>query len=128
MKKNLISTLVLILIVLVAIFTNPGSERHKETIKSKLNVYLQKVMKDELKEASEEERQASQAIGMLLGGAIIDQIIDKTLSTNNYLLFSTTKISWEGETRIIGIGAFGNVFLTEKLDDALNQGLLENNK
>ena len=128
MKKNLISTLVLILIVLVAIFTNPGSERHKETVKSKLNVYLQKVMKDELKATSEEEQQAGQAIGLLLGGVIIDQIIDNTLSTNNYLLFSTTKISWEGETRIIGIGAFGNVFLTGKLDEALNQGLLENNK
>ena len=128
MKKNLISTLFLILIVLVAIFTNPGSERHKETIKSKLNIYLQKVMKDNLKEASEEEQQAGQAIGMLLGGAIIDRIIDNTLSTNNYLLFSTTKISWEGETKIIGIGAFGNVFLTGKLDEALNQGLLENNK
>lgn len=128
MKRNLISTLVLILIVLVAIFTNPGSERHKETIKSKLNVYLQKVMKNDLKETSEEEQQAGQAIGMLLGGVIIDQIIDNTLSTNNYLLFSTTKISWEGETKIIGIGAFGNVFLTGKLDEALNQGLLENNK
>ena len=127
MKKNLVSTLVLILVVLVAIFTNPGSERHKEIIKSKLTIFLQKAMKDELKGTSEDEQQAGQAIGMLLGGAIIDQIIENTLSTNNYLLFSTTKISWEGETKIIGIGAFGNVFLTRKLDEALNQGLLKNN-
>jgi len=48
------------------------------------------------------------------------------MSTDNYVLFSTTKITWEGETRIIGIGAFGNVFITKELDESLNKGLLEN--
>ncbi|MBK8442421.1 MAG: hypothetical protein IPL35_02955 [Sphingobacteriales bacterium] len=38
-------------------------------------------------------------------------MIDNSVSTDNYILFSTTKYSLEGETKVVGIGAFGNVFI-----------------
>jgi hypothetical protein len=83
-------------------------------------------MKQNLTEKDNEWEQLGQAFGMMLGGALVDRIVDNFVSTDNYVLFSTTKVSWEGKTKIIGIGAFGNVFISSKLDEAINEGLLEN--
>ena len=40
------------------------------------------------------------------------------MTRDNYILFSITKISWKGESRNIGYGLFGNVFLSEKVKEA----------
>lgn len=124
-EKELFIFAIIGAIILVAILTNPNQDRHKEVIKNKLNSYMQKSMKQNLTETDNVWAQAGQALGMMLGGALVDRIIDNLVSTDNYVLFSTTKISWEGETKVIGIGAFGNVFITNKLDEAMNEGFLE---
>lgn len=126
MKKNYLFFTITGVITLIAILTNPNQDRHKEVIKNKLNSYMQKSMKQNQTKTDNEWGQAGETLGMMLGDALIDKIIDNIVSTDNYVLFSTTKISWEGETKIIGIGAFGNVFITSKLDDAMNEGLLKN--
>ncbi|MES2654901.1 MAG: DUF4359 domain-containing protein [Bacteroidota bacterium] len=127
MKKNYLMIAIVSVIILVAILTNPNQDRHKEVIKNKLQAFMQKSMKENLTETNDNWEQAGQALGMVLGGALINRIIDNLVSTDNYVLFSTTKISWEGETKVIGIGAFGNVFLTGNLDEAMNEELLKNN-
>jgi len=126
MKKNYAFTAITGLIILIAVITNPNQDRHKEVIKNKLNSYLQESMKESMKDSGNDWEQAGKAIGVILGGAIIDKIVDNLVSTENYVLFSITKITWDGKTKIIGIGALGNVFLTKKLDESLNEGLLEN--
>jgi len=125
MKKNYVILGIIGLIIIIAVITNPNQDRHKEVIKSKLNTYMQKSLKDSHSETNSEWDQAGKALGLMFGGAIIDQIINNLVSTDNYVLFSTTKITWDGKTKIVGIGAFGNVYLTSQLDDALNKGLLE---
>lgn len=125
MKKNYVVLGIIGLIFIIAVITNPNQDRHKEIIKSKLNTYMQKSLKDKHSETNNEWEQAGQALGLMLGGAIIDRIIDNLVSTDNYVLFSTTKITWDGKTKVVGIGAFGNVYLTSQLDDALNEGLLQ---
>lgn len=126
MKKSYLIFAVFGLITLVAVLTNPNQERHKEVIKNKLNVYMQKSMKENLTQSNNEWEQAGQALGMMFGGALVDRIIDNLVSTDNYVLFSITKITSDGQTNVIGVGAFGNVFITGELEDALNEGLLEN--
>jgi hypothetical protein len=128
MKKRYVSLLIIGLILLFAALTNPRTERHKEVIKTKLKAYMQKSMKESMTDTKDDWEQFGQALGMMVGTAIIEPIIDNLVSTDNYILFSTTKITWDGETRVIGIGAFGNVFITKELDNALNQGLLDNNE
>lgn len=126
MKKNYLILAIVGVVILVAILTNPNQDRHKEVIKNKLNTYMQKSMKESQTKTDNEWEKAGQALAMMFGGALVDKIIDNLVSTDNYVLFSTTKISWEGETKIIGIGAFGNVFITNELDKAMNKGLLKN--
>ena len=113
----------LVIIVLIAILTNPDQDRHKEVIKIKLNAFVQKNL---ITETKNEREQANQVFGLIVGGAVIKLVVDNLVSTDNFVLFSTTKINWKGEVKIIGVGIFGNVFITRKLDEALNDGLLEN--
>lgn len=124
MKKNYVVLIAIGLILLVAVLTNPNQDRHKEVIRGKFNSYMQKSMSKGLSETDNEWEQAGQVLGMMLGRAMIDGIISNIVTTDNYVVFSTTKISWEGESKVIGVGAFGNVFLTGKLDEALSEGLL----
>lgn len=124
MRRNNIFLVAIGLILLVAVLTNPNQDRHKEVIRSKFNSYIQKSMSEGLSESQNEWEQAGQVLGMMLGGALIDGIISNIVTTDNYVLFSTTKINWEGESKVIGVGVFGNVFLTSKIDEALDEGLL----
>ncbi|MCL2761193.1 MAG: DUF4359 domain-containing protein [Desulfuromonadales bacterium] len=128
MKKKYLIFAIIGILVFVAILTNPNQDRHKEVIKNKLNSYMQKSIKKSLPETNDELGQAGQALGMMFGAALVDRVVDTLVSTDNYLLFSTTKINWEGKSKVIGIGAFGNVYITSKLDKALNEGLLKTNK
>ncbi|MDB5002641.1 MAG: hypothetical protein JWQ34_866 [Mucilaginibacter sp.] len=119
MKKSYLTLIVILLILSVAIFTNPNLARHKEVVKTELNMYMQKAVKDEMKGGRSE--MIGQAFGALLGGALVDRMIDSIVSTDNYLIFSTTKVTWEGKSRVIGIGIFGNVYITGKLKEAMAQ-------
>lgn len=128
MKKGNVVLLIFGLIVLLAVLTNPSTERHKEAIKIKLKEYMQKSMTEKMNDSSNGFEQLGQAFGMILGSAIIEPIVDNLISTDNYILFSVTKITWDGETKVIGVGVFNNVFITKELDNALEKGLLESKK
>ncbi|HMW13752.1 MAG: DUF4359 domain-containing protein [Chitinophagaceae bacterium] len=125
MKKNQLIIVIVSVVILIAILTNPNQDRHKEVIKNKLNSYMQKSMNPEGDESENEWEQVGQALGMMIGGTLVENVIDNLVSTDNYILFSTTKINWDGKSRIIGIGAFGNVYITNKLEEALDKGLLK---
>ena len=124
MKKNYAGLFALGLMLFVAVITNPNQDRHKEVIKAKFNSYMQKSMSEGLSKTDNKWGEAGQALGMMLGGAIIDGLISNLVTTDNYVIFSTTKISWKGKSKVIGVGVFGNVFLSGKLDEVLNEGLL----
>jgi hypothetical protein len=85
---------------------------------------MQKSMSEGLSKTDNKWGEAGQTLGMMLGGAIIDGLISNLVTTDNYVIFSTTKISWKGKSKVIGVGVFGNVFLSGKLDEVLNEGLL----
>ena len=118
MKKGIV--VLSLVLVIIAILTNPNQNRHKEVLEDKIKTYMQKAM------GNQDDDGLDSLFGNLLGNVIVSTLIDNFVSTDNYILFSTTKLTWQGETKIIGIGAFGNVFITKRLSDAMNDGLLEN--
>lgn len=128
MKKTHISIIVIGFIVLIAAITNPNQKRHQEVLKEKLTTHMQEAMKDQPSSSSNTLGQAGQALGSMLGGTLISGIINNVISTDNYVLFSTTKATWEGKTRVIGFGAFGNVFLTKQIDKVIEEQFSSNNQ
>jgi hypothetical protein len=125
MKRKYLVPVALGLLTLTAIITNPQPERHKEAVRNKLNSALQTTMKEKMDDSDDNWEKAGTALGMMLGGTLIDQMINRMVTTNNYVFFSTTKVNWEGQSKTIGFGIFGNVYITTQLDDALNNGLLK---
>lgn len=95
---------------------------HREAVKNEINAFLQRQMKDN----STDTNEVGQALGIMLGGALVSGIVNNLVSSDNYVAFSLTKITWEGEAKVIGIGAFGNIFFLNKLDDSTIKGLVEN--
>lgn len=105
------------LFVLIIVLTNPGTEKHKEEVKLKMNAFLEKEMNKENDELST----AGGLIGNTLAKSMINMMVDNMVSSSNYILFSTTDVTYEGKTKTIGFGILGTIFLSGKIDEALKQ-------
>lgn len=117
MKSNY-SIYVIIGLLALAFITNPGTQKHKDAVKEKIS----EAMNAEMKKNEMPGGEAGAAIGSAFGGALIDGIVNNLVSSDNYFVCSTTKVTFQGETKVIGIGLFGMVFLSDKLDEKLNTG------
>jgi len=113
MKKSYVIYAIAAVIFLIATLTNPNQERHKEAVKNALKTSIQKAIKELPTEENKGLEQARQTLTTMLGDPFIDTVVNDSVSSGNYMFFSTTKFSFEGETKIIGIGAFGNVFIAK---------------
>ena len=118
-SKNGYSVIIVIgLLGLVAILTNPNLEKHKEVVKFKLRADIQKPMIQTNSNTTDEGSRAGEVLGVMIGGVLIDRFIDNVVSSDSYVFFSVTKLTWKGESKVIGIGAFGNIFLHGLMDTA----------
>jgi len=120
MKKPHLFFGALALIIIIGVISNPDLAKHKEAVKTKLKLAFQKESYDSVPPQDGYEK-TGYAIGTLLSGFMFDKIVDNVISSRNYLIFSTTDVLWEGERRMIGIGVFGYVYLSDKVDSILNK-------
>jgi hypothetical protein len=106
-------------VIIVAVITNPKKEDHIDTVKREIS---QSVLPEAVEglESGNGFEQAGVVLGMTLGMKVIDNMLESMLEVNNYLLFSLTKFSYAGNERIIGIGAFGNVWLFVDVKEGLS--------
>jgi hypothetical protein len=106
MKSSQVTLIIIGFILLTLMVLNPTLEDHKESVKKMF-----------LKEMEENgERKKLENVNELvasIGSAFADKFIDQMVSRNNYYLFSTTKYSIKDESKIIGFGIFGQVFLQD---------------
>ncbi|MBB5397300.1 DUF4359 domain-containing protein [Mucilaginibacter sp. AK015] len=110
MKRGQIIFIVIILVFIAAVFTNPNQSQHRDAIKQKLNEYIQKNVRNE------------GALSLMIGTAFLERVIDTIVSSDNYLVFSLTKATWQGESSVVGIGIFGNVFTFGKINELAKAG------
>lgn len=112
MKKSKRIIIIFTVIILIAVFTNPNIEEHKHAVKSVVNQVVQNSI-------SENESDIGN-LGVLFGSSLVENLIENSVTRDNYILFSITQITWKGESKSIGYGLFGNVFLSEKAKNAFN--------
>jgi hypothetical protein len=99
MKKILFGLLV-ILIVLMPIL-NPSEMQHRDTvIKSIIN---EKTISDKLEK--------KEIIGRYFNALIINKLVESIVYRENYFFLSLTKVSFEGNSKTIGIGILGSVYI-----------------
>ncbi|WP_281633499.1 DUF4359 domain-containing protein [Flavobacterium luteolum] len=111
----------LCLILLVTALTNPGTEKHKEEVKLKMNAFLEKEIDKENTTQNNEMSKVGGMLGNALAQSMVNMLVDNIVSSSNYILFSTTDVTVDGKTKTIGFGILGNVFLSNKIDEAIKQ-------
>lgn len=122
MKSNQLILILASIIFITGVITNPNLESHKDAFNKKLHGTIQKSIKEDLDETDNDVNQAGAAIGFVMfGGASIDSITENMISSDNYLLFSLTRITWDEKSKIIGLGLFGNVFIFSDVENAIKE-------
>lgn len=117
-KKHWIITISLI-VSLLLVLSNPSQEDHRQALKNKFVESVQKKLANQPKTTSE----IGETFGVTMATAFIGNMVDATVTRNNWLLFSTTEIRVEGKSKTIGFGILGHVYLSSKVDEALSEGL-----
>lgn len=107
------SYLIIIAILIIAAITNPDEQRHKELLLNKVKPEINSAWKDEKDLA---KINLIDAVDLMLGSSFIDTFLGNMLIIDNYVFFSITKATWQKETKVIGIAAFGNLLLFSDLD------------
>ena len=115
MKTKSITLIVIFFILLAAIITNPTADTHKAKVKSAFTAYMQK----EMAAKSESIGNGFEALGTMLGNTMVNTMVENMVSSDSYVFFSLTKLTYDGKTKTIGFGAFGNVWLSGDVDKAL---------
>ena len=106
-----------IFLALLLLVTNPSQDKHKLALKDKFIGSITKELE------KQEEKTGMEGLQLSVATMFIDNMVDKTVTSNSYLLFSTTKINIEGNEKTIGFGILGHVYLSSSIDEALNEGL-----
>jgi hypothetical protein len=122
MERKHIVIVIVGFVLLLATFTNPGTKEHQHAVKQLMAQAFQKAASETAEQSENDWEKAGAALGLVLGGALVDRISETTISRTNFLLFSTTEFTWNEETRTIGMGIFGNVFISDQLKNRILRG------
>ena len=106
-----------IFLALLLLVTNPSQDKHKLALKDK---FISSITTELDKQ---KQKTGMEGLQLSVATMFIDNMIDKTVTSSSYLLFSTTKINIDGNEKTIGFGILGHVYLSSKIDEALNEGL-----
>ena len=120
MKSSQVTLMVIGFILLALMATNPTIQDHRQAVMDKFKEKMANAPKSDSKN---EWQKAGEAIGMALGQGIVE----KAVGRDNYILFSLTKISFGENTKNIGFGVLGKVFLSN-YDDFEKTDLIEKNE
>ncbi|MEI6556546.1 MAG: DUF4359 domain-containing protein [Paludibacter sp.] len=124
MKKDNLIVGIILGITIIAASTNPKPYRHKELLKTKLYSGLEQSGTDKIPGTDESQGKICGGMKTLLKKEMINQLVENDVSTKSYGVFSTTSITIDRKTKVIGVGIFGFVFYTSEFDETFKEGIL----
>lgn len=108
--KKFLFLIIIIAVLVIAAVTNPNQKVHQDAFTEKVETIIQ----DEM------DTTDKGILGLVvhgLSGAIVDQVSKNIITSDNYVFFSLTKLNVADKHQVIGVGLFGNVFISNKLKD-----------
>lgn len=115
MKKLIKSIIVLVILAGVMLFTCPEEEKH-----------IEKMTQEIVKSSQENNEDAGllESIGNAIAGTISEAVVKvyvkSQLNVDNYYVLNVGKMYYDGEKRVVTIGAFNHVFCLVKAYDLLD--------
>ena len=115
--KSLIKTLIVLIILAgVMLFTCPEEEKH-----------IEKMTQEIVKSSQENNEDAGflESIGNAIAGSISEAVVKvyvkSQLKVENYYVLNVGEMYYDGEKRVVTIGAFNHVFCVVKAYDLLDE-------
>ena len=113
MKPGQITFIIVGIVLLVLVATNPTLEDHRQAVMTA----TQKKLK-ELESASTISNDNSKQTAYQLGESFLKEIIDRAIQRDNYFLFSLTKSTFDHvDGKVIGFGVLGKVWINNKEEE-----------
>lgn len=103
----------LILIFVIAFLTNPSKDKHRQTVTNEIYKALGMQPQENMYTGS-------------VDNSLVETLLDSYIGYTNYFLFSTTNLTLEGKTSVIGVGAFGKVYIPDISEKILSNRNLNN--
>lgn len=126
-KNSKYVILIMTVLVLLLIITNPSEHSHIETAKIKFKTAFKSSLTDDILNDKDDEK-ISSSIGLLFADAFVDNFSDGIITRDNYLIFSLTKVKIKDVKRTIGVGFLNNVFISDKVSDHINEFIKKDNE
>jgi hypothetical protein len=114
-----------LIIVLFGVLTNPDVNDHREEIKTRIMNAIKN--NAAIAKPGNDFESAGEAFGLVLAGTFVEKLVENMVSRSNYLIFSTTRVEWKGETKTVGFGLFGQVYISEQLDHSIRELIEQKN-
>ena len=115
MKKKYIAIIVALGILVLLGATCPDKQAHQDEIKTAFSDYVD----SELAENASEDEQGWAVLGSMFANKLIEVFLDSKLKVNNYIIFSTGEIHYQGKSKTLSFGFLNHVF-TYGVDDIRN--------
>jgi hypothetical protein len=108
--------LALIALIVIALVTCPDKSKHVEVLKDKVGSVL-------IEQIAGENAKGDDVLGRALVNGVVGQYLKNSLTVQDYALFNVGKFTYEGESVIVSLGAFGHVFSVPKklIEDRLKE-------
>ncbi len=107
MKKASFIFLIFFIIAGVCVISCPKHEEHSKAIMKEINSIIDNEIS---KTPDENDNKTTQLFTTTLCSGISELIISRTLSVENYFMFSIGKITFDGKTRTVSYGILNHVF------------------
>lgn len=101
----------LFVVLVVAFFTNPDETKHKAVVTQKASVIIP-ILPGSV-----------QSPDHPYDNLYARQLVDQHISSTNLLFFSLTRARWKDNSYVVGIGIFGSVYVSGKLDELIRKQL-----
>ena len=118
-NKSVFFLLFFIALLVIAFFTNPDEQAHKEALKTKLTEVIDESM------AERQDDVVTFNAWKLAGPQMTEVFLKNNFSVDDYKVLSLTKINWDNQSYIVGVGAFGNVWITKRLNKDLANTIID---
>ena len=115
--SGIITFVIIALLAVIAFATNPSVDRHRAAMNERATIVMNQVVA--------EQNILIQGTWGLTGNRLLTEFVNTSVTTDNYFLFSITKIDWDNESYSVGVGAFGNVFIFRQINKELVEEIIE---